>query len=349
MENIYLKLPSGQNYGWGICGFYLKKEISQKIKTTFLDDFYNGSVNGKLFQAISNIDFFDINNTFGKKNFGYTFFENEPNNITIENAKKYDLIFCGSTWCKEKLSQYGIYNTELLIQGIDPEIFYPVEDKLDEEKFTIFSGGKFELRKGQDLVLKAFKILREKYDDIFLINSWNNLWAETMQSMMMSEHIKVEFKGKTFQEIINNIYLINDINPEYIKTYKNIPYRKQKDIYQKTDIAIFPNRCEGGTNLVMMEYMACGKPVISSFTSGHKDIINEDNAILLKDLRSYQIKNNENKLVIDWQEPLIEDLVNKIEYAYHNRKKVKSLGKNAGNHLKNFTWKKTAENVLKNI
>ena len=39
-------------------------------------------------------------------------------------------------------------------------------------------------------------------------------------------------------------------------------------VYQNTDVGIFPSRCEAGTNLVMMEYMACGKPAIATVGTG---------------------------------------------------------------------------------
>ena len=40
-----------------------------------------------------------------------------------------------------------------------------------------------------------------------------------------------------------------------------------------SDTALFPNRCESGTNLVAMEAMAAGIPVILSNNSGHLDLI----------------------------------------------------------------------------
>lgn len=39
------------------------------------------------------------------------------------------------------------------------------------------------------------------------------------------------------------------------------------------DAAVFPNRCEGATNLVAMEAMACGVPVVLSNNTGHRDLL----------------------------------------------------------------------------
>ena len=44
---------------------------------------------------------------------------------------------------------------------------------------VIFSGGKLELRKGQDLVVAAFKIFHARHPDALLISSWQNGWPES--------------------------------------------------------------------------------------------------------------------------------------------------------------------------
>jgi hypothetical protein len=39
-----------------------------------------------------------------------------------------------------------------------------------------------------------------------------------------------------------------------------------------TDCGLFPNRCEGGTNLVAMEYASIGRPIVANALTGHADI-----------------------------------------------------------------------------
>ncbi len=349
--NLYLALSEGKFFGWGICSDYLRKELKRKINYFDFNPHniqHQQRVNGKVFHAISNIDFNTFLNVKGKINFGYTFFETEPNEKTKTNAANFDLIFTGSTWCKEKLEQIGINNTSVLIQGIDPEIFYPLPPKEDQKLFVIFSGGKFELRKGQDLVLKAFSILHNKYPDMILVNAWYNFWPHLISGMSKSKYIKFVNTGKTWQSFVENLLIENDIDPSKVITLPVTPNDKLPELYGKTDIGLFSNRCEGGTNLVLMEYMACGKPVIVSNTSGHKDIVNENNSLLLNDLLPFRMSDN-NKVIYDWQEPSLDEIISKIEYAYLNRDKIKSLGIAAGEHLKSFTWENTAVQLLNEI
>jgi hypothetical protein len=43
-------------------------------------------------------------------------------------------------------------------------------------------------------------------------------------------------------------------------------------LLQRANVALFCNRAEGGTNLVAMETLAAGVPVVISSNTGHLDI-----------------------------------------------------------------------------
>ena len=351
-QPLYLGLQGGKNYGWGVCSHYLIQELSKFIPVCVLNanDTADNHVDvpGTLFQALRNVNLVSLLETArGKENVGYTFFENELTELSVENAGKYDLVLAGSSWCRDRLLAKGIKNCDVLIQGVDPLKFYPVQNVTSSSKFTIFSGGKFELRKGQDIILRAFKILQDKYDDIMLVSCWYNLWPHTIQPMASSPHIKLpNAVTSPWKQFMNAVYEVNGLQANRIETYELLPNYMLRGIIGCTDIGIFPNRCEGGTNLVMMEYMACAKPVIASNTSGHRDIVTKDNALLLNQLKDIYLFDRNEKLIGRWQEPSLDELVDKIEYAYHHRDAIQQLGKKAGNDLKRFTWKQTAKELL---
>jgi glycosyltransferase involved in cell wall biosynthesis len=266
---------------------------------------------------------------------------------SIENAKKYDLVLGGSSWCRDRMLEKGITNCDILIQGVDTGLFYPIHRQPPEDKFVIFSGGKFELRKGQDLLLRALKILQEKYADIWLVNCWYNLWPASTRLMQYSRHIRFKYlEGESWQQTMQRTYIENGLDPDRIITFDLIAQQKQRDLFAQTHMGVFPNRCEGGTNLVLMEYMACAKPVIASHTSGHKDILTSENAIRLTDMQDFNLVDSDGTLVGRWQEPSLDELVAQIEYAYHHRDAIQRIGSKAGEVLKGFTWKHTARRLI---
>lgn len=390
---IYISFPMGSYHGWGVCGKNISREMRKiidiKIITKDLagglkDDpisFYalkdsiadskilsclnsgeQVAVDGSVLHAVASIEFRPINiNLKGKKNIGYAFFEVDtiPEEY-INNAKRYfDSVVVGSFWCEEVLRSYGLKNVKTVIQGIDSQIFNSSnnEKSVFEDRFVIFSGGKFEFRKGQDIVIKAFKILQDKYEDVLLVNCWFNMWEVIFSSMARSEHIIYPFpKGKKLKlaekqgAILKHIIAVNGINPDKVIVLPPLPNPTMATIYKNTDLGLFPNRCEGGTNLVLMEYMACGKPVIASYCTGHRDILSEENSFLLKNMNTIKVDTG-NKTAAEWFDPDIDELLFHLENAYldwadNKSQKLAEKAEKAGTDMAKLTWKKTAQEFL---
>ena len=378
---IYTVLPVGSYHGWGVCGKYLVKELSKLTEVKLItddldfnklgDEFDYRLLRSKLlpdneYEIIKNSPYMRIEfpllqcitgnslepmmpNLRGVRNVGYTFFEdNILPQASLENGRRFfELIITGSSWCEEVLRNHGLQNVRTIIQGIDPTIFNPYysEKEYFRDLFVIFSGGKFELRKGQDIVIRAFKVLQDKYKDVMLINSWFNFWPASIKTMETSPHIKVSLTSGDYLTTINQILYENGIDIDRVITLPLYPNIMMGRIYRNTDIGLFPNRCEGGTNLVLMEYMACSKPVIASYNSGHKDILTDKNSIKLVDMKPISIKDN-NVCRAVWEEPGLDETIAKLEWAYNNRDSLKEIGKQAGDYLSNMTWEKTACSFL---
>jgi glycosyltransferase involved in cell wall biosynthesis len=206
------------------------------------------------------------------------------------------------------------------------------------------------LRKGQDLVLRAVKIMQDKYPDVWLVNCWYNLWPASTRLMSYSSHIRFEHReGESWTRTMQRTYETNGLDRRRIVTCELMPQGLQRDLFARSDIGLFPNRCEGGTNLVLMEYMACAKPVIVSNTSGHKDMVHAGNALLLNALSPFNLVDAKGTLVGRWQEPSLDEVVARLEFAYHHRTELKRYGRQAGIDLKQFTWGHSARRLLQII
>ena len=116
-------------------------------------------------------------------------------------------------------------------------------------------------------------------------------------------------------------------------------------IYQNTDVGVFPSRCEAGINLVMMEYMACGKPVIATIGTGQKDLINEKTGIAIENSGICNLIEND-KIVSQWEEPNVDSVIDKLDWAYHNRAKLKPLAKQGAKFISQYTWERMAQQII---
>jgi len=353
---LYLALQPGNTFGWGICSKYLIGELGRLTEISVVN---NGTIPllddlnlpGSVFHAIADHSLRRVFPIQGATNYGYTFFENLLEEDAPINAGFYDLIFAGSTWCRERLEEKGISRVQTLIQGVDPALFSPIdfEKPSGRDKFIIFSGGKFELRKGQDLVLRAVKVLQDKYDDIVLMSLWHNPWKFSFETMQGSPYINFVVKGETWEEMIHTIMAENGMDPERNIVLPPISNNQLRNVYANTDIGIFPNRCEGGTNLVLMEYMACARPVIASYNTGHCDILTGDNALLLEEMKPYEIVDEQGRTTGVWQDPDLDELISTLEYAYLHRDESRSIARQAGEDMKRYTWQATARDLLEKI
>ena len=74
-----------------------------------------------------------------------------------------------------------------------------------------------------------------------------------------------------------------------------------------------------------MEYMASGGPAIATFASGHQDILSDENSLPLGD--------DPPKV---WHDADLEEIVEKLEWAYQNRQKLAELGARAAKDVTRF-------------
>src|SRR6266496_3518241 len=241
---LYLNLPVGVAHGWGVCGKHISLELSKLTDVKLLThSFHPGNVGGELdhyalarllpteeesrrLPASRTLDgpilqlatkqLQPMNDLKGTYTLGYTFFEDTdllPSHL--ENARHFDRLTTGSTWCTQILERHGLQNVATVLQGIEPTVFFPTSAPRSffPDRFIVFSGGKFEFRKGQDIVIRAFKVLQDRHRDVLLIASWFNQWGFSWDTMRASPHIRFAPASNNYFEALNKIFVDNGIDP----------------------------------------------------------------------------------------------------------------------------------------
>jgi glycosyltransferase involved in cell wall biosynthesis len=202
----------------------------------------------------------------------------------IDHLKRFRCVVCCSRWNLDVLTGLGLKNLLYLPVGVDTDLFKPGPrvERFGKDRFVIFSGGKAEFRKGQDIVLAAFKRFRERHADAILVTAWANLWPESAKTLAKSPHgTGAPPIGPNGQLLIRKWAVDYGIPEDSFMTIGIRSNRVMPDLLQGVDVALFPNRVEGGTNQVAMECMAAGVPTILSANSGHLDLISDVPCIAL--------------------------------------------------------------------
>lgn len=333
--------PGASGFGWATCNEYLVRELSKlcEVGTYIPPEHRNGCyLEIPVFQPLIDHDFNPASAVRSvTSNVAYTFFESELGPNAAENAKLYDIVFCGSTWCLERMKEHGIRNGQVLVQGVDHEVFFPNAKPYADGLFRIFSGGKFEYRKGQDIVIAAFRELCKRHDNLRLVTAWHNPWPALIPYMFKSPHIKPVGGKYTDPDWFYDLLEANGIPEEKVEHKGPLSQFELAYVMNSTDLGVFPNRCEGGTNLVLMEYMACGKPSCASTGTGHADI---HAATYPNSLR----KRND---AAEWCECSPESVAREMERWIKDTPEARSeAGEHARTAMQQFTWSRAARQIV---
>lgn len=283
----------------------------------------------------------DLNAFYGKGiRIGMPIFELEQfNKKEMHSLSNPDRLFACSKWAKDVLESQipsAKNNVTVVPLGVDNEIFKPCD--LPSSTTTIFGNfGKWEVRKGHDILPTIFNKAFEKDDDVALI---------------MMPH---------------NVFLSNDDTIKWMKKYKNSKLgdkiifidrqKNQKSVYNimsQIHCGIFPSRAEGW-NLEALELLACGRHLIITNATAHTEFCNKDNSLLVNMGSGYE-KAFDKRFFdgsFEWRkigDNEVDQFVEHMRYIHKMRKSGNlNLNKSGIETGKRFSWTNTAQTITDNI
>jgi glycosyltransferase involved in cell wall biosynthesis len=268
----------------------------------------------------------------------------------LARAHAHDAIIAGSAWNGAVLAAAGLSHVRVIPQGIDPTVFHPApRTGLLRNRFVVFSGGKLEYRKGQDLVIAAFRAFHSRHPDALLVTAWHNPWPQTIVGLDSAGHVRglpaVDVRGRL---VLAPWLAANGIEAGSVLDLGALPNHQMAQTVREADVALFPNRCEGGTNLVAMETMACGVPVILSANTGHLDLLGEPSAAT--PLTRQQPVRGQCPLyrgTEGWGESDVAEMVERLESVYQDRESARRRGERSAQAMhRDWTWRKRTAEIL---
>ncbi len=259
----------------------------------------------------------------------------------LEKAQTYDWLVVSSRWNQQLLQEAGISHVRTIHEGVDLSVFHPAPpSNLLRDRFVVFSGGKLEYRKGQDLVVAAFKKFRDRHPESILMVAWHNFWPELVSEIARSPHVVGYPETDNRSRLAIESWLeANGLPPEAIVDVGTIPNPMMGQILRTADAAVFPSRAEGGTNQMAKECLACGIPTILSANTGHLDLISDDICYALRH-QTPAIPADDKK---GWGESDVEEIVEQLEQIYTDRAIAQAVGYQASRTMRSWSWEKQAQ------
>jgi len=150
--------------------------------------------------------------------------------------------------------------------GIDLERFNPNNQKIEkfkDQRINILFLGRIEQRKGLIYLLKAFKILTEKFSNLRLI-------------VVGGGELKKECQDWVRDNGLNNVCFEGKVKDEKVPGY-----------YAVSDIFVSPAIFGESFGLVLLEAMASGVPVVAFANQGYKGLLKDKRGAFLVPPKDY--------------------------------------------------------------
>lgn len=347
--NINLMAPINQ-LGYGIAGLNILKALQKRANVALhligqpqittqenLDAVNKGLEVARFFDVkapcVKVWHQHDMSQFVGKgQHIGFPIFELDTfNDIEKHNLGSCDKLFVCSEWAKNILYNHKEWSSprvSVVPLGVDMNIFKP-SSPTPKDNIVFFNCGKWEIRKGHDILIQAFKKISAEYNNV-------ELW------MMCANPFNSNEENARWHQLYNH--------PK-IKIIPRAETQMQVyNIMSQITCGVFPSRGEGW-NLELLEIMACGKHAIATNYSAHTQFCTQANCGLIN------IKETESAFDGKWffnqgnwakiGNEEIDILVNLMKVVIKN---YNCELNNAGiETAKQFSWDNTATQILNNL
>jgi glycosyltransferase involved in cell wall biosynthesis len=251
--------------------------------------------------------------------------------MEIKHLSVPDVIFATSEWGKQViLNNNPNIKCEVVPLGVDNTIFNPdkITKSRQDDKYIFLNIGKWEKRKGHDILLELF-------NKAFSNNENVELWILASES---TNNYSTKEELLSWKQMYNSprIKIFNGV-----QSHIDIAY-----LIAESDCGIYPSRAEGW-NLELLETMAMNKPVISTNYSAHTEYCTKDNCYLVEidniepanDGKAF--RNQGNWAKIDQKQK--DQFIDYMRYVYNNRITDNPSGLETA---KKLSWKNSAKKIM---
>ncbi len=272
-----IEAPFAQT-GYGYCAYNIVKNIRLPNVTVFP---ISGKINSEFkgIETLCNLATYvpnaasfkiwheyDLIRRIGRGKYGaLTFFEiNDLDEKRVASMNTPDVLMVPTKWAKGICDERHI-ESHVVPMGVDRDIF-KVEPFVEHERdiFKVLNCGKWEIRKGHDILGEVFAEAFRGHKDVRLELMTSNMFLKPEEVLQWKNHYKqtVGADRVVFHENVNSHFDV-------------------ARIINQNHIGIFPSRAEGW-NMEALEMLSCAKHIIITNYSAHTEYCTPENSSLIE-------------------------------------------------------------------
>lgn len=262
---------------------------------------------------------------------GFPIFELDNfTDLEISNLFSVNRLFVCSKWAQSVIKDRKISTpTDVVPLGVDGTVFYPREIKNQNTPFTFFFPGKFEYRKGFDVVTTAFERAFNANDNFQVLFLPNNPFISEGDAREWVRYLTSTKFGNKFK-LVGRLESQDDV----------------ANLTRQADCVVSFSRAEGW-NLPLLEALSCGVRVIATNYSGHTEFLNHDNATLIdcdgRELAFDGVFFNGAGSWLDFKDKDIDNMANALKSVYNDGPRINAAGIETASR---FSWINSAEQIV---
>jgi len=175
-----------------------------------------------------------------------------------------DRVLVSSEWHKNVVDTQAEINSTIWNPGVDTSTFCPPEVKRSDGPYRFLVAGKWEVRKGHDILCDIFNSTFGPADNVelllltsnpFLSKKEGHRWERLYKDSKLGDKIHIIPHQETHGQVVS--------------------------LMQQCSCGVFPSRAEGW-NLELLECMACGLPVVTFDHTAHSEFCDNKNSYIIK-------------------------------------------------------------------
>lgn len=212
----------------------------------------------------------------GSPRVGFPIFELDRfTDIELNHLRGQDRLLIASDWARTVIENNKAApragTVDVVPLGVDRSVFHEraCDDSRPSQSTVFLSVGKWERRKGHDVLLEAFNKAFSKDDNV-------ELWMLAFNPVIAGDHLTALAKNQHWETLYKTSPLAAKIR--ILPRLDN--QREVAATMRQADCGVFLSRAEGW-NLPALEMMSCGKQIIVTNYSAHTEYCYPSNSLLV--------------------------------------------------------------------
>ena len=215
-------------------------------------------------------------------------------------------------------------------------------ERRNPDEFLFYSIFQWLERKNPSTLLRAYFTEFNKHDNVTLVLKSFLFDHQRAEEKEVIKGVIKDVKKRLFLDNYHRTVLVTDL----------LSYIQILGLHDYCDAFVLPHRCEG-FGIPIAEAMLSGNPTISTGYGGAVDFVDHEKTGYLTDYQLTPVFGMPWKIYSgdqDWAEPDISHLKKLMRRVYENREESKSVGKAAGEYIRdNLSWEAVGSIMKKRL